>query len=141
MNLCCSLGFVEESAQYFRKVLRLDPNDVMARENLDNLYNNLVDRWHFRMLNDHVRNAAYHAAIDRAVKCGYNRVLDIGAGTGLLSMFAASSGATEVYACEQLDVMCNIARDVIADNRLHDRITIINKNSTDICIPGDLTSK
>ncbi len=81
-----SLGFVDEAAKYFHKVLRLDPSDVMARENLDNLYSNLVDRWHFRMLNDHTRNAAYYLAIQRVVKSGYERVLDIGAGTALLRL-------------------------------------------------------
>ncbi len=53
-------------------------------------------------------------------------------------MFAACAGASEVHACEMLGVMCDIARDVVNDNRLSDRVKVVNKNSTDICISDDL---
>ena len=75
---------MEEAASYFRKVLQLNQNNIMARENLENLYSHLMDRWHFRMLNDHTRNSAYFTAIEKVIANGYNQILDIGAGTGLL---------------------------------------------------------
>lgn len=54
-----------------------------------------VPRWHFDMVLDDQRNAAYDAAIRRAVAakraagCTDILALDVGAGTGLLSMMAA----------------------------------------------------
>lgn len=36
------------------------------------------------MLNDRRRNVAYRFAIQKAIKSGYNTVLDIGTGTGIL---------------------------------------------------------
>lgn len=39
-------------------------------------------------------------------------VLDIGCGTGLLSMLAARAGAEEVYGCEMYEPLAQIAREV-----------------------------
>lgn len=39
-------------------------------------------------------------------------VLDIGCGTGLLSMLAARGGAVEVYGCELYEPLAQIAREV-----------------------------
>lgn len=39
-------------------------------------------------------------------------VLDIGCGTGLLSMLAARAGAEEVYGCELYEPLAQIAREV-----------------------------
>lgn len=43
-------------------------------------------------------------------------VLDIGCGTGLLSMLAARAGAEEVYGCELYEPLAQIAREVTALN-------------------------
>jgi len=94
---------------YFQRSLLVAPTFLAARENLDNLCSQTVDRWHFRMLNDKKRNIGYQCAIERAVRgvlrpqlssepdgtqmleahCAIGnsdrlKVLDIGAGTGLL---------------------------------------------------------
>jgi predicted RNA methylase len=74
----------------------------------------IADRWHFRMLNDVARNTAYDTAIRRAVAACLQSsttctVLDIGSGTGLLSMMALRGGATHVYSCEHNQVLCHIA--------------------------------
>ena len=71
-----------------------------AVDGLHSLVGALVPRWHFRMLNDKGRNQKFAAAVVAAVgewrrkKADVNsvRVLDIGAGTGLLSMVAARLG-------------------------------------------------
>ena len=57
-----------------------------------------VNNWHFAMLNDVDRNAKFDLAIREAVaalapEVGRVRVLDLGAGSGLLSMMAARAGA------------------------------------------------
>merc|ERR1712142_204526 len=78
-----------------------------AVDGLHSLVGTLVPRWHFRMLNDVGRNAKFADAIVKTVRRWKRRkgeknpvrVLDIGAGTGLLSMVAAREGC-DVTACE-----------------------------------------
>lgn len=43
-------------------------------------------------------------------------MLDIGCGTGLLSMLAARAGAVEVYGCELYEPLAQIAREVTTLN-------------------------
>ena len=58
---------------------------LLARDGLCNLYEALVPRWHFPMLNDVTRNASYARAITNVVaRIPDCTVLDIGSGTGLL---------------------------------------------------------
>ena len=86
------------------------------------------------MLHDTVRNEAFDAVIRDVVKPG-DVVLDIGSGSGLLSMMAARAGASKVYGCDDHVNMCEAARMIIAQNGFADRVTIINKRSTDL-VPG-----
>ena len=51
-------------------------------------------------------------------------VLDVGAGSGVLSMFAARAGAARVYAVEQTS-MAVLAQELVAANRLSDVIEVI----------------
>lgn len=99
-----------------------------------------VDRWHFSMLNDRNRNHAYNLAIMKKIALGYDTVLDIGTGTGLLSLYAHYSGAKNVYACEYSPVMCDIAGQVFSRNGA-DNIKLIHKASTDLIIPEDLPER
>lgn len=64
--------------------------------------------------------------------------LDIGGGTGLLSMFAAAAGARHVYCCEMNPHLADIARKCIATNGFTDRITVIAKHSKDIQVGVDI---
>ena len=75
------------AADYFRKALQINPQLVRATENLQNISNLLVERWHFCMLNDVTRNSSYRLAIDRAIANGRTTVLDIGSGTGILRYY------------------------------------------------------
>ena len=55
----------------------------------------VLDRWHFAMLNDGVRNRKYQlaitAAVTRALEAhGRCTVLDIGTGSGILAMSVTS---------------------------------------------------
>ena len=137
----CKLGLHDEAAACFRRVLHLKPNDVFAKENLETVANSLVERWHFRMLNDSQRNKAYKEAISRAVKDGYDVVLDIGSGTGILSMFTVQSAAKEVYACEMSQTMYEMSRDILQANHMQDSVRLIHKKSTDIEVGQDIPKR
>jgi type III protein arginine methyltransferase len=65
-------------------------------------------------------------------------VLDIGTGTGLLSMMAVSCGADTVTACEAFEPMINVAKSCIARNGMTDKIKLIEKRSTDIIVGVDM---
>mmetsp|Transcript_43276 Transcript_43276/g.136722 ORF Transcript_43276/g.136722 Transcript_43276/m.136722 type:complete len:420 (-) Transcript_43276:205-1464(-) len=67
-----------------------------------------VNDWHFAMLNDANRNQFYFDAMSEVVKG--KRVVDIGAGSGLLSLMAARQGASEVLAIEASRDMVDLAQ-------------------------------
>lgn len=103
------------------------------------------------MLNDSRRNRAFREAIDKTVTKNC-RVLDIGAGTGLLSMMAAramGSGdsvacpRTEgmVTACESYLPMVKLMRKVLHLNGMGRKINVINKRSDELNIGVDITSR
>lgn len=82
---CLNEGALKEAGHYLQAALTFDPYCVLAQENMVALNEQLVHRWHFKMLNDLARNSAYFRAIRQAVRsipdCS---VLDIGSGTGIL---------------------------------------------------------
>ncbi len=60
---------------------------------------------------------AYGAAIARVIKkkkgsAGGAHVVDLGTGSGLLAMMAATAGADSVVACDLHESLCNVARQV-----------------------------
>ncbi len=85
------------------------------------------------LLLDKARCDAYGEAIHRIVKPG-DVVVDLGAGTGLLSFFALQAGARHVYAIEMSDI-ADAAAELIAANGFEDRITLIRKNSKKVRLP------
>jgi protein arginine N-methyltransferase 1 len=89
--------------------------------------------FHLSMLVDDERMGAYRHAISAAVGPG-DVVLDIGAGTGVLSFLACSAGAARVYAVEGGPVV-EIASELSKHNGFDDRVVFINKWSTDVELP------
>lgn len=98
----------------------------------DDLSAHLFD-FHHSMLVDEVRTTSFLQALLQQVRPG-DVVVDIGAGTGVLSLFAVIAGASRVYAIEQ-GPMADIAREIAKRNNLADRIEIINNWSTEAVIP------
>nr|XP_019586291.1 PREDICTED: putative protein arginine N-methyltransferase 9 [Rhinolophus sinicus] len=135
------MGFRDEAAGYFHKAVKLNPDFSDAKENFYRVANWLVERWHFIMLNDTKRNTIYNAAIQKAVCLGSKSVLDIGAGTGILSMFAKKAGAHSVYACELSKTMYELACDVVAANQMEAGITLLHMKSLDIEIPKHIPER
>jgi type II protein arginine methyltransferase len=141
-NLLYRLEHYQEAMGYFRNALDIDRDFLSARENFDGISNLLVERWHFRMLNDIERNRAFECAIERAVKkqrC--SAVVDIGCGTGILSMFASRAGADCVYACDFSETMCDIAAKALQANGMLDHITLHHMMSMDMKIPDHLPER
>uniref|UniRef100_A0A6I8NF26 Protein arginine methyltransferase 9 n=1 Tax=Ornithorhynchus anatinus TaxID=9258 RepID=A0A6I8NF26_ORNAN len=132
------MGFRDEAAGYFHKAVKLNPDFADAKENFYRVANWLVERWHFIMLNDIKRNMAYQAAIQKVVSLGCKTVLDIGTGTGILSMFAKKAGAPSVYACELSKTMYELACDVVAANNMATEIKLLHMKSLDIEVPKHL---
>lgn len=96
-----------------------------------------VPKWHFRIVRDEVRNEAYDEALRRAVEPGM-RVLDIGAGTGLLAMMAARAGAEAVVSCEMNRAIADAAAEIVARNGYSDRIKLVAKRSDEIEAAADM---
>jgi ribosomal protein L11 methylase PrmA len=92
---------------------------------------------HHPMLIDAARVDAYRIAIERLAPG--KRVLEIGTGSGVLSMFAARAGAAEVVALEESGVVA-LARALAQENGLEDRIRFVPCNSLDYrpAEPADL---
>jgi protein arginine N-methyltransferase 1 len=61
-------------------------------------------------------------------------VLDIGCGTGILSIFAARAGAKHVYAIDNAEIALH-AREIIKDNGLSDKITVIKGKVEEVELP------
>ncbi|XP_069487350.1 protein arginine N-methyltransferase 9 isoform X2 [Ambystoma mexicanum] len=135
------MGFRDEAAGYFYKAVKLNPDCMDAKENFYRVANWLVERWHFIMLNDTKRNQTYQRAIQKAVHSGCTTVLDIGTGTGILSMFAKKSGAAHVYACELSKTMYELACDVVAANHMDGEIKLLHMKSFDIDIPKHIPDR
>lgn len=88
---------------------------------------------HANMIRDHVRLAAHAEALRRAVRPGCV-VLDLGAGTGILSLLACRFGAARVHAVEPSDII-HVAREVAAANGVADRIVFHQEYSTKLTLP------
>nr|CAD7444355.1 unnamed protein product [Timema bartmani] len=81
---------------------------------------------HRLMLDDNARTQAYKQAIlSQANYFSDKVVLDVGAGTGILSLFCAQAGARKVYAVEASRL-----------SSLAERI-VINKTVENVCLPED----
>ncbi|XP_073986199.1 arginine methyltransferase 7 isoform X2 [Rhodnius prolixus] len=98
------------------------------------------------MLHDTDRNEKYYSAIKKAIdemhaKNKKAHVLDIGTGTGLLSMMAANCGADTIVACEGFPPMADIAKCLLQDNCLANKIKVISKRSTQLRVGVDLDHK
>lgn len=142
-NLAVALadsGQRHEAVVAFREILQLNPENEYVRHQLRRLISIIVPFWHARMLNDTARNDAFERAIQAAVvrEGRHARILDIGAGSGLLSMMAARAGAANIVACERVPIIAEAAERIVALNGLDRTIRVISKDSGDLTIGKDL---
>jgi SAM-dependent methyltransferase len=88
---------------------------------------------HRSMISDRVRTEAFQRAIDSVVRPG-DIVLDVGAGSGILSVFAARAGAARVYAVEQTSIAV-LAQELAFANGVAEIIRVIHGDVMDIELP------
>jgi SAM-dependent methyltransferase len=89
-----------------------------------------LHRW---MLRDEIRNDAYRRAIAQVVRPG-QAVLDMGGGTGFLSILAAQAGARKVYLVERTSIAA-VARRMVQRNDVEERVEILEGNLEDVDLP------
>ena len=90
---------------------------------------------HEQMLKDRIRTGTYQDAIMKNPEVFKDKiVLDIGCGTGILSIFAAKAGAKQVYGIEFADI-ADYANEIIKKNNLTDKITIFKSKVEDVKLP------
>lgn len=86
-------------------------------------------RW---MVADEVRTSAFAQAIAEVVKPG-DVVIDVGAGTGVLSLLAAKAGARRVIAVER-STMAAHARQLVAHNGMADIVEVFESDAHDLVL-------
>jgi type II protein arginine methyltransferase len=133
-------GRKREALAEFQRALTLQPDNIHVQHQVRRLGAEQVPFWHIPMMNDVRRNDAFEAAIKVAIKqAGPDaRVLDIGTGSGLLSMMAARAGAASVVACEIVPIIADMAQKIVAENGYADKITIHAKLSTELAVGAEL---
>ena len=116
------------------------PNFSSAKMNLSTAKQRAVPNWHLKMMNDLDRNDAYLKALKLAISDN-DLVLEIGTGSGLLAMMSANAGAKKVVTCEASKTIAGKAEEIISQNGYSNKITVINKKSTDLLVGKDLPNK
>ncbi|KPM05946.1 hypothetical protein NH340_JMT05298 [Sarcoptes scabiei] len=92
---------------------------------------------HEEMLKDEVRTKAYKNAIILNRHLFKNKVvLDVGCGTAILCMFAIKAGAKHAIGIECSSII-DVAREIVADNNMSDKITLIKGKAEDIELPEE----
>ncbi len=89
---------------------------------------------HRLMVGDEPRTRSFERSIRSTVRKG-DVVLDVGAGSGILSLFAAQAGAARVYAVERAPVAAALARRLIAENGFADVIQVLPMDMDNLWIP------
>ena len=139
-NVHKDLGQADEAEKFYRRATQIDPQHQGAIMNLRRILSTKIPFWHFEMLADTHRNDAYEKALLKVIKPD-SLVLDIGTGSGLLSMMAARAGAEQVVACEMHTRLAETATEIVTLNGFSDKITVHNKMSTLLKVGEELPRK
>ncbi|CCG22818.1 Hmt1 major type I protein arginine methyltransferases (PRMT) [Candida orthopsilosis Co 90-125] len=92
---------------------------------------------HEEMLKDTSRTLSYRNAMYRNKDAFKDKiVLDVGCGTGILSMFAVKAGAKHVYSVDMSSIIGK-AREIVDLNGFSDKITFLQGKLEDIKLPVD----
>lgn len=90
---------------------------------------------HEEMLKDKTRTLSYRSAMYKNRALFKDKiVLDVGCGTGILSMFAVNAGASHVYSVDMSNIIYK-AKEIITLNGFENKITLIKGKIEDIVLP------
>jgi len=90
---------------------------------------------HEEMLKDEVRTLTYRNSMWHNKHLFKDKiVLDVGCGTGILSMFAAKAGAKQVIGIDMSSIVEH-AKKIVQDNNLSDKVTIIRGKVEEVSLP------
>ncbi|XP_046402124.1 protein arginine N-methyltransferase 1-B isoform X1 [Ischnura elegans] len=90
---------------------------------------------HEEMLKDEVRTLSYRNSMYHNKHLFKGKVvLDIGCGTGILSMFAAKAGASKVYGIECSNIV-EYAKKIVEANQLSDVVEIVKGKVEEVTLP------
>ncbi|XP_041984392.1 protein arginine N-methyltransferase 1 [Aricia agestis] len=93
---------------------------------------------HRLMLEDIPRTEAYRKAIfENEVYFKDKVVMDVGCGTGILSLFCAQAGAKKVYAVEASN-LANVAEEVVLENNFKHVIEVLHSRVEDVKLPDGI---
>ncbi len=137
-----SLDRASEAIDAIEAAREQAPDHPMIQFTRRLIYSSAVPGWHLPMINDFERNDAYKHALERAVTPD-SLVLEIGTGSGIVSMMAARAGAKQVVTCEVNPILARVAKETVARNGYADRITVVPRLSTQLTVgeDGDLPEK
>lgn len=86
---------------------------------------------HREMIEDRVRTEGYRDFIEKNTELFAGKVvLDVGCGTGILSLFCARAGAKKVFAVDNSEIALR-AKDIITKNGFQDKIELIQGRAED----------
>jgi len=92
---------------------------------------------HYEMLSDRTRTSSYRSALlDNPERLKDTLVLDIGCGTGILSMFAAQAGAKAVVGVDCSDIIYQ-AMDIVRENQLESKVSLVKGRLEETQLPHD----
>lgn len=110
----------------------MNPSEIDEKYFLD--YEDL--EIHELMLKDRPRQEAYYKSILNNHELFKDKiVMDVGAGTGILSAFCAKAGAKRVYAVEASN-LAKLALNVIDENNLSEVVKVIQSKVEDFQLPA-----
>jgi histone-arginine methyltransferase CARM1 len=110
----------------------INSSETVSVVNYFDFYSKLSNQQN--MLQDYVRTQIYYNAITKnSIDFNGKTVLDVGTGTGILSLFSIQAGASHVYAVEGSSSI-NYAKVLIKHNNLENKITLINKTVEDLVL-------
>ncbi len=133
-------GQAFKASEAFEKALDIRPNYIEAHMNLSSVRGRTIPAWHISMMNDSKRNSSFLNAL-RLAAPKKDLVLEIGTGSGILSMMAIDSGAKKVITCESSKPIALMSEKIIKQNGYHRDVKVINKKSTELVIGKEIPKK
>eukprot|EP00092_Neocalanus_flemingeri_P087829 GFUD01110899.1.p1 GENE.GFUD01110899.1~~GFUD01110899.1.p1 ORF type:complete len:505 (-),score=153.71 GFUD01110899.1:178-1692(-) len=132
-SLLLTFASDEDSNQFTDAVMKIKADKSASVSSDCEFYGHLENQQH--LMQDFTRTSAYQKAIlDNPIDFSGKVILDVGAGSGILSFFAQQSGAKRVYAVEASSIAVHAAK-LVAANNVDDVIKVLSGKIEEIQLP------